>query len=134
MSPSRRCRITDALTQREAMRLVLIAIVATWGIVALLTFVTTAQRSLDAKLTAAYLLAWPAWAIALFLNEPVPLWLGVPTFFGFLPWFLAGPHLYAVLRDPSRSQPDEIIGIPRAYWKWGGIGSVLLGLAFDGFV
>jgi hypothetical protein len=116
------------------MRIVLILIVASWGIVSLLTFATTTDKSLDAKLTAGYLLAWPVLAVALFLNEPVPLWLAVPTFFGFLPWFLAGPHLYAILKDPSRSRPDEIVGIPRAYWKWGGIGAILLGIAFDGFV
>jgi hypothetical protein len=116
------------------MRIVLILIVSAWGIVALSSFVMTANKSLDAKLTSAYLLVWPIVAVALFLNEPVPLWLAVPAVFGFLPWFLAGPHLYAILRDPSQSRPDEIIGIPRAYWKWGGIGSVLLGLVFDGFV
>jgi hypothetical protein len=116
------------------MRIVLILIVAAWGIVALLTFVTTSNKSLDAKLTAAYLLGWPVLAIGLFLNEPVPLWLAVPTLFGFLPWFLAGPHLYAIVRDPSQSRPGEIIGIPRAYWKWGGISSILLGIAFSGYV
>ncbi|EGV16127.1 hypothetical protein ThimaDRAFT_4621 [Thiocapsa marina 5811] len=116
------------------MRILLILIVASWGIVALLTFATTAQKSRDAKLTAGYLVLWPVLAVALFLNEPVPLWLAVPTFFGFLPWFLAGPHLYEILKDPSRSRPDEIIGIPRSYWKWGGIGAILLGVAFDGFV
>jgi hypothetical protein len=116
------------------MRIVLILIVAAWGIIALVTFATASNKTFDAKLTAAYLVAWPVLAVTLFLNEPVPLWLAVPTFFGFLPWFLSGPHLYAILRDPSRSRPDEIIGIPRAYWKWGGIGAIFLGIAFDGFV
>ncbi|NCA71901.1 MAG: hypothetical protein EOM91_17850 [Sphingobacteriia bacterium] len=115
------------------MRIVLILIVAVWGIFALLTFVTAANKSLDAKLTAAYLLGWPVVAVALFLNEPVPLWLAVPVMFGFLPWFLAGPHLFTIVRDPSRSQPDELIGIPLAYWKWGGLGSILLGLAFGAY-
>ncbi|UHD17073.1 hypothetical protein [Thiocapsa bogorovii] len=116
------------------MRIVLILIVASWGIVALLTFATTSQKSLDAKLTAGYLVLLPVLAVALFLNEPVPLWLAVPTFFGFLPWFMAAPHLYEILKDPTRSRPDEIVGIPRAYWKWGGIGAILLGIVFDGFV
>jgi hypothetical protein len=44
---------------------------------------------------------------------------------------LAGPHLWAILKDPSQSRPDEIIGIPKSYWFWGGIGSVLLGLVFN---
>lgn len=116
------------------MRIVIVLIAAAWGILALLGFAATAEKSLDAKLTAAYLVAWPALAVALFLNEPVPLWVAVPVFFGFLPWFLAGPHLYAILRDPTRSRPDEIVGIPRAYWKWGGIASVLLGILFDAYV
>jgi hypothetical protein len=116
------------------MRVVIILIAAGWGIVALLGFAATAEKSLDAKLTAGYLVAWPALAVALFLNEPVPMWLAVPTFFGFLPWFLAGPHLHAILRDPSRSEPNEIIGIPLAYWKWGGIGSILLGMIFNAYV
>lgn len=116
------------------MRILLILIVAGWGILALLSFVTTANKSRDAKLTAGYLILWPVVAIALFLNEPVPLWLAVPVMFGFLPWFLAGPHLDAIVRDPSCSRPDEIIGIPRAYWKWGGLGSILLGILFGGYV
>jgi hypothetical protein len=136
LKPALSCRLLAAtiIPRREIMRIVLILIVAAWGIFALLTFATTSVKSLDATSTAAFLLAWPVLAVALFLNEPVPLWLAVPTFFCFIPWFLAGPHLYAIVRDPSRSRPDEIIGIPRAYWKWGGIGSILLGLAFDGFV
>lgn len=113
------------------MRLVIILIAALWGTAAVLAFAGTRDRSTDARLTAAYILLWPALAVGLFLNEPVPLWLGVPTFFGFLPWFLAGPHLWAILKDPSQSRPDEIIGIPKSYWFWGGIGSVLLGLVFN---
>jgi hypothetical protein len=53
--------------------------------------------------------------------------------FGFLPWFLAGPHLYQIVRDPSRSRPDELVGIPLAYWKWGGLGAILLGILFNGY-
>jgi hypothetical protein len=113
------------------MRLVIILIAALWGAGAVLAFVRTANKSLDARLTAAYILLWPALAVILFLNEPVPLWLGVPTIFGFLPWLLAGPHLSAIVRRPTLSRPGEIIGIPRAYWFWGGIGSVLLGLVFN---
>lgn len=115
------------------MRLVIILAAALWGIMAVLAFAGTADKSADARLSAAYILLWPVLAIGLFLNEPVPLWLAVPTLFGFLPWFLAGPHLWAILKDPSQSRPDEIIGIPRAYWYWGGIGSVLLGLVFNGY-
>ncbi|MGE5155277.1 MAG: hypothetical protein ACM3ST_14855 [Bdellovibrio bacteriovorus] len=115
------------------MRLVIVLIAALWGIAAVLAFARTADKSLDARLTAAYILLWPVLAVALFLNEPVPLWLGVPTLFGFLPWLLAGPHLAAILRDPSLTRPDEIIGIPKAYWLWGSMGSVLLGLVFNGY-
>jgi len=113
------------------MRLVVIAIAALWGIAAVVAFVRTADRSMDARLTAAYIVLWPVLAVALYLSEPVPLWLAVPAVFGFLPWFLAGPHLSAILRDPSQSRPDELIGIPNAYWIWGGIGSVLLGFVFN---
>lgn len=113
------------------MRLLVILIAAIWGIAAVLAFARTSDEPLDARLTVAYILLWPALAVGLFLNEPVPLWLGVPTMFGFLPWLLAGPHLSTILRDPSQIRPDEIIGIPKAYWFWGGIGSVLLGLVFN---
>jgi hypothetical protein len=115
------------------MRLVIIVIAAVWGAAAVMAFAHTADKSVDARLTAAYILLWPVFAVGLFLNEPVPLWLGVPTLFGFLPWLLAGPHLWAIFRHPSQSRPDEIIGIPKAYWFWGGIGSVLLGLVFNGY-
>ena len=113
------------------MRLMIIAIAVLWGLGAVLAYARTADKSMDARLTAAYILLWPVLAVALYLNEPVPLWLAVPTVFGFIPWFLAGPHLSAILKDPSRSRPDELIGIPRAYWYWGGISSVLLGLVFN---
>lgn len=109
----------------------MILIAGLWGVAALLAFAGTADKSPDARLTAAYLLLWPVLAVAALLNAPIPLWLGVPIFFGFLPWFLAGPHLWAILKDPSQSRPEELIGIPRSYWFWGGIGSVLLGLVFN---
>lgn len=114
-----------------AVRLVVTFIAALWGVAAVVAFARTADKSQDARLTAAYILLWPVLAVALFLNEPVPLWLGVPVLFAFLPWLLAGPHLSAILRDPSQTRPDELIGIPKAYWFWGGIGAVLLGLIFN---
>ena len=115
------------------MRLILILIAGAWGMLAVLAFARTLDKSWDARLTAGYILLWPLLAVTLVLSAPVPLWLAVPVVFGFLPWFLAGPHLWAVLRDPSQSRPDELIGIPRGYWLWGGIGSVLLGLIFNGY-
>lgn len=112
------------------MRLILILIAVLWGAAAIVAFAKTQDKSTDARLTAAYFLLWPALVVTLILNEPVPLWLAVPTMFGFIPWFLSGPHLWAILKDPSRSQPDELIGIPKAYWGWGGLGALLLGLLF----
>jgi hypothetical protein len=112
------------------MRLVVILIAALWGAVAILAFVKTREKTPDARLTAAYFLLWPALAVTLVLNEPVPMWLAVPVMFGFIPWLMAGPHLWEVLQDPAKSRPDEIIGIPRAYWIWGGLGAVLLGFLF----
>lgn len=116
------------------MRLIIILIVVLWGSAALVAFALTLEKSRDARLTAGYFIAWPILAVALLLNEPVPMWVAVPVVFGFLPWFMSGPHLWAILKDPAQSRADEIIGIPRAYWKWGGIGSVLLGLLFNGYV
>jgi len=112
------------------MRLILILIVALWGIAAVVALVKTRDKSTDARLTAGYFLLWPTLAVVLILNEPVPLWIAVPAVFGFIPWFLSGPHLWAILKDPSQSRPDELIGIPKAYWGWGGLGAVLLGLLF----
>jgi hypothetical protein len=113
------------------MRLVIVTIAALWGIAALVAFAKTTDRSLDAKLTAAYILLWPVLGVILLLNEPVPLWLAVPVVFGFIPWLMAGPHLWAVVNDPAQTRVDEVIGIPRAYWAWGGLGAVLLGIVFD---
>jgi len=113
------------------MRLVIITIAALWGIAALIAFTKTSDRSLDAKLTAAYILLWPVLGVILLLSEPVPLWLAVPVVFGFIPWLMAGPHLWAVVKDPAQTRPDEVIGIPRAYWVWGGLGAVLLGIVFN---
>ncbi|MCU0836455.1 MAG: hypothetical protein MUC77_18790 [Chromatiaceae bacterium] len=112
------------------MRLALILIVVLWGTSALVALAKSRDRSSDAKLTAAYFLLWPALVALVILNTPVPLWIAVPVVFGFIPWFLSGPHLWAILKDPSQSRPDELIGIPKAYWGWGGLGAFLLGLVF----
>jgi hypothetical protein len=113
------------------MRLVVVLIAALWGIVAVLAFAQTSERSSDAKLTAAYIVLWPVLVVILLLNEPVPMWLAVPAVFGFIPWLMAGPHLWAVLKDPAQTRPDEVVGIPRAYWVWGGLGAILLGIVFN---
>jgi hypothetical protein len=115
------------------MRLVLILISAAWGVAAVLALAASKHRTRDARLTAAYILLWPVLAVALVLQASAPLWLSVPVVFGFVPWFLAGPHLWMILKDPSRTRPDEWIGIPKDYWLWGGGGSVLLGLLFAGY-
>ncbi len=112
------------------MRLVIVIVAALWGIAAVWAFVKTSERSRDAQLTAAYIVLWPALAVTLALNEPVPLWLAVPVVFGFIPWLMAGPHLFAVLQDPAATRPDEVIGIPTLYWVWGGLGAILLGIVF----
>jgi hypothetical protein len=110
---------------------VLIIVATLWAIGALFAFLRTQDKSLDAKLTAAYLVAWPALLVLVYINQPLPLWIGLPVMFGFIPWFLAGPHLWQILQDPSRSNPDEVIGIPIGYWKWGSIAAVLLGVLFN---
>jgi len=113
------------------MRLVIILIAALWGIGAVLAFVRTREKSPDARLTAAYIVLWPALVVVLLLNEPVPMWIAVPAMFGFIPWLMAGPHLWEILQDPDKSRPDEIMGIPKPYWTWGGLGAVLLGIIFS---
>jgi hypothetical protein len=113
------------------MRLVIIVVAAIWGIAAVLVFAGTREKSRDAKLTAAYILLWPALVVILILNEPVPMWIAVPTMFGFIPWLMAGPHLWEILKDRPVYRPDEIMGIPKAYWTWGGLGAVLLGIIFS---
>ena len=112
------------------MRLVIILIAAFWGIGAVIAFAKTREKSVDAKLTAGYILLWPALIAILLLSEPVPMWIAVPAMFGFIPWLMAGPHLWAILQDPSRSRPDELMGIPKAYWTWGGLAAILLGVIF----
>jgi hypothetical protein len=116
------------------MRLILIAIATLWAAGAVIAFVQLREKSLDAKLTAGYLILWPAALVLVYISQPVPLWVSLPVMFGFIPWFLAGPHLWQVLRDPASSKPDELVGIPIAYWKWGSIAAVLLGLLFGGLV
>lgn len=113
------------------MRLVIILIAAVWGISAVMAFAKTREKSADARMTAAYILLWPVLVITLLLNEPVPMWIAVPAMFGFIPWLMAGPHLWKISRDASKSLPNEIIGIPKPYWYWGGIGAVLLGVLFS---
>lgn len=113
------------------MRLVIILIAALWGVGAIMAFVNTREKTFDAKLTAAFILLWPSLVVALLLNEPVPMIIAVPTMFAFIPWLMAGPHLWKILQDPSQSQPDEIMGIPKTYWAWGGLGAILLGILFN---
>ncbi|MBK1620079.1 hypothetical protein CKO42_16855 [Lamprobacter modestohalophilus] len=113
------------------MRLVLIALAGLWAVGALVAFLQTRDRPTDAKLSAAYLVGWPALLVLMYINQPVPLWVSVPVFFGFIPWFLAGPHLWGILKEPSRIKPGEVVGIPLGYWKWGGLAAVLLGILFD---
>jgi hypothetical protein len=113
------------------MRLVLIALAALWAGGAVVAFLQTKERPLDAKLSAGYLVLWPALLVLMYINQPVPLWVSIPIFFGFIPWFLAGPHLWTILKDPSRIKAGEVVGIPVGYWKWGGLGAVLLGVVFD---
>jgi hypothetical protein len=113
------------------MRVAIVLIAAIWGILAVLAFFKGGNKSRDARLSVAYILFYPVLAVILILNDPVPLWLSVPVVFGFIPWLLAGPHLWRITADPSRSRPDELIGIPRLYWLWGGLGALLLGLVFS---
>jgi hypothetical protein len=59
------------------------------------------------------------------------MWIGVPAAFAFIPWLMAGPHLWRILRDPTQIKADEVMGIPRPYWLWGGLGALLLGILFN---
>lgn len=113
------------------MRIVIVAVAVLWGIAAVLVFARTREKTLDAKLTAAYILLWPLLVVVLVLNEPVPMWVAVPAMFGFIPWLMAGPHLWRVLHNTEEYHPDEVMGIPKGYWTWGGLGAVLLGILFS---
>lgn len=116
------------------MRLILILLSALWAVGAIFAFVTTREKTSDARLTTAYLILWPAALVLTYLNSPLPLWVMVPVMFGFIPWFLAGPHLWGILKDPSRTRADELVGVPVAYWKWGGAAALVLGLLADWLV
>lgn len=113
------------------MRLVLLLAAALWGLGAVQAFFKTREKSLDAKRTAAFILLWPILVLILVLNEPVPMIIAVPVLFAFIPWLMAGAHLWHILQDPGAERPDEIMGIPRAYWSWGGLGAILLGILFN---
>jgi hypothetical protein len=113
------------------MRLLIILIAALWGVASVLAFARTRDKSLDAKMTAFFIVFYPALVVVLLLNEPVPMLLAIPTAFGLIPWLLAGPHLGKILKEPARRNDSEVMGIPKAYWLWGGLGSLLLGLLFN---
>lgn len=113
------------------MRFLLILVVAAWGSSLVLAVANTWDKGLDAQLTAAYLLFWPVVAIVLFLNEPAPSWLVLPTAFGFVPWLVAGPHLAALLKDSAAARPNTLIGIRRAYWLWGSAAALLIGIVLE---
>jgi hypothetical protein len=113
------------------VRLIVVVIAAFWGIASVVAFFGTRGRPADAKLTAGFIALWPALVVTLILSEPVPMWLAVPTMFGFVPWLMAGPHLWEVLKDSTACRPDELMGIPKDYWKWGGLGAIVLGILFS---
>ncbi len=113
------------------MRIVIILLAALWGILSVLAFAVTRKHTRDARFTAAYIVLYPVLAVVLFLNDPVPLWLAVPAAFGFVPWLMAGSHLWRSLKDPAAVREDELMGIPRAYWLWGGAGAIALGILFN---
>lgn len=113
------------------MRIAIILLAMFWGMASVVAFAKGRNRGLDARLSSAYILLYPVLVVGLILNDPVPMWLSVPVAFGFIPWLLAGPHLWRILSDPSHSRADELIGIPRPYWAWGGLGALLLGLVFS---
>ena len=125
-----RCGPEGEANELVTMRVAIILIAALWGIAAVVALVRTRERPWDAKLTAAYILGYPVLVIALLLGQPVPMWIGVPAVFGFIPWLMAGPHLWRILRDPAQIKADEVIGIPRAYWFWGGLSAFALGIVF----
>lgn len=121
----------DLLASPFAMRVILILVATLWGLGALLAFAMTGNKSAEAKATATYFGLWPLAAFLVYVSQPVALWIAVPVVFGFIPWFLSGPHLWMVLYHPGSISPDEIAGIPKAYWKWGGLAAVVLGVLGD---
>lgn len=116
------------------MRLILVLIAGLWGIGAVLLFAKAQETSADARLTASFIILWPVLVVILLLNEPVPMWIAVPAMFGFIPWLLAGPHLWGLLKGTKVPRPDEVMGIPKGYWLWGGLSAVALGILFTGSV
>lgn len=113
------------------MRYLLILFVSAWGSGVVLAVANTWGKGLDVQASAAFLLFWPVLAIALFLNEPAPLWLVLPATLGLIPWLLAGPHLAAALKDPAAARPGTLIGIRKTYWLWGSAGALLLGIVLE---
>jgi hypothetical protein len=67
----------------------------------------------------------------LILNRPVQMWSAVPVMFGFIPWAMAAPHFWEIMQAPACTRADEIIGIPKAHWKWGGLGAIFPGMPFN---
>ncbi|AHF04490.1 hypothetical protein MARPU_12020 [Marichromatium purpuratum 984] len=112
------------------MRLIIIAIVSGWVLVALALAVRVRVCDLEARLSAAYFVFWPVAAISLLLQAPVPGVIALPALLGFLPWFLSGPYLWARLRRGAPAMPEAFIGIAFRVWGWGILLSMLLGLFF----
>ncbi|MEY6430791.1 hypothetical protein ABC977_00030 [Thioalkalicoccus limnaeus] len=113
------------------MRLVLILLLALWGTSAVLAAAHTGGKGSAAQITAAYLLLWPVLALILFFNEPVPLWLILPTTFGALPWLLAFAHLKRVLRDPGQARFGPLGGVRLLYWVLGAGIAFVIGLILE---
>jgi hypothetical protein len=113
------------------MRVVILFGALLWALTSLAVFFRARERTADGKLTACYIILWPLLLAVLILNQPAQMWLAVPVMFGFIPWVMAGPHLWEIMKDPGCTRSDEIIGIPKAYWKWGGLGAILLGICFN---
>ncbi len=98
------------------MRILIVILAALWGLAAVGAFLLAQEKPADAKLTAAYILGYPALVVGLFLNEPVPMWIAVPAMFGLIPWIRApplgpgpGPHG----RPPRRAHgdPNGLLGL-----------------------
>ncbi|NKN31725.1 hypothetical protein [Marichromatium bheemlicum] len=112
------------------MRLIIIAIVAGWALVALALAWRVRAHDVEARVSAAYFVLWPMAAVSLLLQAPVPGVIALPMTLGFLPWFLAGPHLWGRLRRGVPAAPATFIGLSHRVWGWGILLSMLLGLFF----